>query len=49
VKDNIEEDGKYYDATLLIGDNGKILMIQKMVHIAQALCFYEQDYYTLSK
>jgi predicted amidohydrolase len=40
------EDEKYYDATILIGDNGEILLTQKMVHIAQASCFYEQDYYT---
>jgi predicted amidohydrolase len=42
------EDGKYYDATLLIDDNGEILSVQKMVHIAQASYFYEQDYYTPS-
>jgi predicted amidohydrolase len=42
------EDGKYYDATLLINGNGHILSIQKMVHIAQAAHFYEQDYYTPS-
>jgi predicted amidohydrolase len=42
------EEGNYYDATLLIDDNGEILSIQKMVHIAQASYFYEQDYYTPS-
>lgn len=36
---------KAYDASMLIGQNGKILGIQKMVHIAQAEFFYEQDYY----
>lgn len=36
---------KAYDASLIIDKNGKILGIQKMVHIAQAEQFYEQDYY----
>lgn len=39
------EKGYYYDATLLISKSGDILGIQKMVHIAQAEQFYEQDYY----
>lgn len=39
-------DGKPYDASFLIGDDGSIIGIQKMVHIAQAEQFYEQDYYT---
>ena len=42
------EDEKAYDASLLIGKDGKIAGIQKMVHIAQAEQFYEQDYYTSS-
>ena len=37
-----------YDASILINKNGKILGIQKMVHIAQADKFFEQDYYTPS-
>lgn len=41
----LEEDGKPYDASLLIGKDGEIKGIQKMVHIAQAKQFYEQDYY----
>lgn len=40
------ENGKYYDASLLIGRDGEIMGVQKMVHIAQAPQFYEQDYYT---
>lgn len=42
----LSESGKTYDATLLINTDGEILGIQKMVHIAQAEQFYEQDYYT---
>ena len=37
-----------YDASLMIGSDGEILGISKMVHIAQAKFFYEQDYYTPS-
>lgn len=35
-----------YDASLMIGPAGELLGISKMVHIAQAPYFYEQDYYT---
>lgn len=42
------EDGSYYDASLLIDKNGEILGVQKMVHVAEAPQFYEQDYYTPS-
>lgn len=44
----LTENGKAYDASLLIDKNGDILGIQKMVHVAQAENFYEQDYYTPS-
>jgi predicted amidohydrolase len=44
----LELDGKRYDASLMIGSSGEILGISKMVHIAQAQNFYEQDYYTPS-
>ena len=37
-----------FDATLLISSDGALLGRQKMVHIAQAAQFYEQDYYTPS-
>lgn len=36
---------KAYDASMMINQNGEIIGIQKMVHIAQAEQFYEQDYY----
>lgn len=41
----LSEGGKRYDASLLITPEGEIQGIQKMVHIAQAEQFYEQDYY----
>lgn len=41
----LEENGSFYDASLLIGADGALLGVQKMVHIAQAPQFYEQDYY----
>lgn len=44
----LDENGKAYDASLLIGTDGEIKGIQKMVHVAQAEQFYEQDYYTPS-
>ncbi len=42
------ENGKTYDASLLIQKDGSIAGVQKMVHVAQAEQFYEQDYYTPS-
>ena len=45
----VEKDGRRYDMSLLIDDRGVLLGEQKMVHIAQAACFYEQDYYTPSE
>lgn len=44
----LEENGKTYDASLFIGTDGEIKEVQKMVHVAQAEQFYEQDYYTPS-
>lgn len=41
-------DGNRYDASLMIDSTGKVLGVSKMVHIAQARYFYEQDYYTPS-
>ena len=41
----LKENEKCYDASLLIDKAGKIQGIQKMVHVAQAERFYEQDYY----
>jgi predicted amidohydrolase len=45
----LQHQGKPYDASLMIDDRGEILGISKMVHIAQAEYFYEQDYYTPSE
>ena len=45
----VEEAGRRYDMSLLIDSRGNIVGKQKMVHIAQAECFYEQDYYTPSE
>lgn len=42
------ENGRAYDASILIDKNGEIKGTQKMVHVAQAEQFYEQDYYTPS-
>ena len=44
----LEENGNRYDASPVINLDGKILGISKMVHVAQAPYFYEQDYYTPS-
>lgn len=40
-----KEHNQTYDASFLIDKEGKIVGCQKMVHIAQAHQFYEQDYY----
>lgn len=42
----LKENGKNYDASLLINQEGKIVGIQKMVHVAYADQFFETDYYT---
>lgn len=44
----LDEGGSAYDASMLIDNSGEIIGIQKMVHVAQAKQFYEQDYYTPS-
>lgn len=44
----LEENGNRYDASPVINLDGKLLGISKMVHIAQAPYFFEQDYYTPS-
>lgn len=38
----LEENGKKYDASILIDADGQINGAQKMVHVAQAKQFYEQ-------
>ena len=45
----IEENGRRYDMSLLIDDEGEIIGRQKMVHVAQCENFYEQSYYTPSE
>ncbi len=45
----INEGGKTYDTNLMIDENGQLLGISKMVHVAQAHQFYEKDYYTPSE
>lgn len=45
LKEERDFEVKYYDASILINKSGEIIGIQKMVHIAQADKFYEQDYY----
>ncbi len=43
------ENGKYYDASIVIDRDGEIIGIQKMVHVAYADKFFETDYYTPSE
>lgn len=45
----LEQSGRRYDASLMIDGSGTLLGVSKMVHIAQAKYFYEQDYYTPSE
>ncbi|MGM9936445.1 MAG: carbon-nitrogen hydrolase family protein [Candidatus Ornithomonoglobus sp.] len=44
-----EESGRKYDMSFLIDADGNVIGNQKMVHIAQAENFYEQDYYMPSE
>ena len=44
----LEMNGRRYDTSLWIDPHGELLDCAKMVHIAQAEQFYEQDYYTPS-
>jgi len=44
----LKEGGQCFDASLMIGPDGTIHGVSKMVHIAQMPTFYEQDYYTPS-
>ena len=44
----LEKNGKRYDTSLWIHPDGGLQDMAKMVHIAQAEKFYEQDYYTPS-
>jgi predicted amidohydrolase len=44
----LREGDQVFDASLMIGVDGKLHGVSKMVHIAQMPGFYEQDYYTPS-
>lgn len=44
----LRDNGRTYDASILIEKDGSVKGVQKMVHVAQAEQFYEQDYYTPS-
>jgi predicted amidohydrolase len=44
----LREEGKLFDASLMIDSDGSLEGVSKMVHIAQCENFYEQDYYTPS-
>lgn len=44
----LEQGGRCYDANFWVSPKGELEDIAKMVHIAQAEQFYEQDYYTPS-
>ena len=44
----LQEGDKRFDASLYINACGEVLGTSRMVHICQAPCFYEQDYYTPS-
>ena len=44
----LQYSGRCYDTSLLINNKGELIGRQKMVHIAQCPCFYEQDYYAPS-
>jgi len=44
----LQEGQHRYDASPVIDSDGSLLGISKMVHIVQAPCFFEQDYYTPS-
>ncbi len=44
----LRENGHNYDASLMISNNGEILGVSKMVHIASFPHFYESEYYTPS-
>lgn len=44
----LKQGKRRYDASVMVNGQGEILGVSKMVHIAQAKYFYEQDYYTPS-
>lgn len=44
----LKDGGLLYDASVMIGRDGSVQGVSKMVHIAQVPEFYERDYYTPS-
>lgn len=44
----VREGKRHFDASLMIGADGAVQGVSKMVHIAQLPGFYEQDYYSPS-
>jgi predicted amidohydrolase len=44
----LKEGDRFFDASLMIGSDGNVQGVSKMVHIAQLPGFYEQDYYSPS-
>ncbi len=44
----LKEGNNRFDASPVIDSDGSLLGVSKMVHIVQAACFFEQDYYTPS-
>lgn len=44
----LQEEKACYDASLFINQEGEIQGIQKMVHVGDAKCFHELEYYTPS-
>lgn len=44
----LKEGDQLFDASLMIGSDGNVQGVSKMVHIAQLPGFYEQDYYSPS-
>ncbi len=45
----LQQESGVFDASPVINSDGQILGVSSMVHIVQADCFYEQDYYTPAK
>lgn len=45
----LQQGARRFDASPVIAADGSILGVSKMVHVTQAPCFYEQDYYTPSE
>lgn len=44
----LKEGSKFYDTSLVIDSDGSVIGTSKMVHILEAPCFHEKDYYAPS-